>query len=117
MWSTHPRGKFHLGFTIAAIILTSPKAHEAKVGDSFYRQQLRHGFITPVTQEGKEGRDLIERVCPLIFLKDPEGRYPESNKGYPPRTVRSGPDAEGQGALGSIYRQARNSFLIQRSLD
>lgn len=117
MRSTHPRGKFHLGFTIAAIVLTSPKAHEAKVGDSFYRQQLRHGFTTPVTQEGKERRALIERACPLFFLKGPEGRHPESSMGYPSQTLHSGPDAEGQEALGSIYRQARNSFLIQRSLD
>lgn len=29
----------------------------------------------------------------------------------------SGPDAERQVALGSIHRQARNSFLIQKSLD
>lgn len=62
MRSTHPRGKFHLGFTIAAIILTSSKAHEAKVGDSSYRQQLRRGFTTSVAQEGKEGRALIERI-------------------------------------------------------
>lgn len=63
MRSTHLRGKFHLGFTIAAIILTNPKAHEAKVGDSSYRQ-VRRGFTIPVPQEGKEGgvTGLIERL-------------------------------------------------------
>lgn len=49
--------------------------------------------------------------------ENPVGRHPESSMGYPLWTVRSGPDAEEQVALGSIYRQARNSFLIQRSLD
>lgn len=109
MRSTHPRGKFHLGFTIAAIVLTGSKAHETKVGDSSYRQQLRRGFTTPVAQEGKEGRALIERIQ---WVDTQRVAWAILHGLYAPVLMLKSK------WLWEVYTgRPENSFLIQRSLD